>query len=147
MSGVRRALVDARRVGQFASVGAMGAGVDLLASATLLMAGGVPPELAKLVGAECAIVAMFLINDRWTFLEAGSSGRRGRFRRLVTSNVVRSGGVLVQLVTVFVLTRTGVTVHVGGTDLWPILTMPVAIACGFALNYAGETLVTWRAHR
>lgn len=140
-------LRNGRRFLQFASVGIVGAILDLLVSSTLFLYGGIRPEIAKVVGAECAIVLMFLLNDRYTFGSAGSPRRWDRLRRLVRSNLVRSGGIAVQVVVVFLLTRVPITAMIGGTDVWPILTMPIAIACGFAVNYAGETLFTWRIHR
>lgn len=145
--GALDALIDRRRLLRFVSVGVAGAAVDLPVSAGLVLVTQVPPEVAKFVGAELAIVVMFVINDRWTFREAGRSGWWHGLRRLVKSNGVRGGGLLVQLVVVFVLVRTGVEVWVGGTDLWPAIVMPIAIGCGFVVNYTGETLFTWRAQR
>ncbi len=148
MNGARRsALLQRGRFGKFVSVGAVGAVVDLTVSSTIVLTTPWPPELAKFIGAECAIVLMFVLNDRWTFTGQRSSGLGHVFRRLVKSNIVRSGGLLVQVVVVFVLVRQPIVVTVGGTDVWPILTMPVAIGCGFLFNYVGETLVTWRVHR
>lgn len=142
----RDALVAPARFGQFIGVGAVGAVVDLTVSSTLTLAGTLPPEWAKLVGAECAIVLMFLINDRWTFSEHGRAGLFAKLRRLVKSNLVRSGGLAVQFAVVFVLTRLDVTVVVAGTDIWAVLTMPIAIGCAFLVNYTAESLLTWRVH-
>ena len=143
---VRDALFAPVRFGQFVSVGLVGASVDLTISSVLTLAGLLPPEWAKLVGAECAIVLMFLINDRWTFAAHGAAGWVPKLRRLVKSNLVRSGGLAVQFVVVYVLVRTDVTVVVFGTDVWPVLTMPIAIACAVVVNYTAESLLTWRVH-
>lgn len=144
MSGIRAALFDIHRASRFLSVGILGACIDLLVSSTLVIGVDVQPELAKFVGAECAIVVMFVLNDRWTFVGSRTRGLRSGIQRLIKSNLVRSGGIAVQIVVVFVLTRVGSTVYVGGVDIWPVATMPIAIACGFVLNYVGETLLTWR---
>ncbi len=141
------ALRDGRRLVQFASVGLVGAMLDLTVSSALYLYIGIRPEIAKIVGAECAIILMFLLNDRYTFGQAGGSRWIDRLTRLLRSNVVRSGGIAVQVIVVFVLTRLPVSVMVGGTDVWPVVTMPIAIGCGFVVNYAGETLITWRVHR
>ena len=144
LTNLRDALVEPIRFGQFVGVGAVGAVVDLTISATLTLAGVLSPEWAKVVGAECAIILMFLINDRWTFADHGAAGWIPKARRLLKSNIVRSGGIAVQFLVVFVLTRLDVTVVVAGTDVWPVLTMPIAIGCAFFVNYTAESLITWR---
>ncbi|AUX09753.1 GtrA family protein [Halalkaliarchaeum desulfuricum] len=141
-----RELATADRFGKFLSVGAAGAVLDLSVSSALTI-GGIPPEYAKVVGAECAIIVMFFINDRWTFPEHGESGIRSTGRRLLKSNVVRSGGLVVQFLVVRTLTRLDVSVVVAGTDVWAFLTFPIAIACAFVFNYTAESLVTWRVLR
>lgn len=138
------ALFDRTRFGRFISVGIIGASVDVSISSILILATVIPPELAKLVGAEVAIILMFLVNDRWTFAEFHSRNRWHTVRRLIKSNLVRSGGLAVQVAVVFVLTRLAISVMVASTEIWPVVTMPIAIACGFLANYLGETLITWR---
>ena len=138
------ALLHRKRLGKFISVGAVGAIIDLSISTSLLFQTDLPPELIKLIGAEVAIVVMFFLNDRWTFQQSETRGIRQTAKRLIKSNVVRSGGLTVQVSVVFVLIRLPISVQVVGTDLWPLMTMPIAIACGFVVNYTGETLFTWR---
>lgn len=136
-------LATAGRFGRFLSVGAVGAVLDLSVSSALTLV-GVSPEYAKLVGAECAIVLMFFINDRWTFSEHGEAGLEATARRLVKSNLVRSGGLAVQFLIVRTLTRLEVSVTVAGTDVWAFLTFPIAIAVAVVFNYVAESLLTWR---
>lgn len=136
-------LATADRFGKFLSVGAVGAVLDLSVSSALTL-GGVPPEFAKLVGAECAIVLMFFINDRWTFSEHGRAGIAPTARRLLKSNLVRSGGLVVQFLVVRTLTRLEVSVTIAGTDVWAFLTFPIAIALAVVFNYVAESLLTWR---
>lgn len=140
------ALLHRERLGKFISVGAVGAVIDLSISTSLLLRTDLPPELIKLIGAEAAIIVMFVLNDRWTFRQSETRGLRHAIRRLIKSNLVRSGGLAVQVTVVFVLIRLPVSFDVAGTDLWPIMTMPIAIACGFLVNYTGETLFTWRVN-
>lgn len=144
--GARGELFDHGRFGQFISIGVIGAVIDISISSVLILVAEFPPEIAKLVGAEVAIIVMFMLNDRFTFGEIDTKGVRHAVRRLIKSNVVRSGGLAVQVLVVFVLTRLSVSVYVGDIDVWPVLTMPIAIGCGFLVNYVGETLITWRAH-
>lgn len=144
MSGVLLdELVTPERFGKFISVGATGAVLDITVSSVLTL-GGVPPEYAKLVGAECAIVLMFFINDRWTFPDHGMTGALAKLRRLLKSNVVRSGGLVVQFLVVRALTGQDISVVIFGTDIWAMLTFPVAIACAVLFNYVAESLFTWK---
>ena len=140
----REELLSAGRFGQFLSVGVVGAVFDITSSSLLTAGLGIAPEVAKLVGAEVAIVIMFAINERWTFAEEGEVGRPALLKRFLKSNLVRSGGVGVQVVVVYLLTRLPVELRFFGVDLWELATFPVAIACSLLLNYVLESLFTWR---
>lgn len=149
MAGLVRELATSPRLGKFLSVGAVGAVIDLsistvLTLSTLSVIEAIPPEGIKIIGAEAAIIVMFLINDRWTFPEHGMVGIRPKLRRFLTSNVVRSGGLAVQVAVVFLLTRRDVVITVAGTNVWDALTMPIAILAAFLVNYVAESLFTWR---
>jgi putative flippase GtrA len=149
-------LVSGTRFGKFVSVGAVGAVFDLTVSTLLLvwvgigalaLPGGaaVPPSvLAKLVGAEVAIVVMFFINEHWTFAEEATGGALPTLRRLLKSNLVRSGGVAVQFLVVRSLGGLDVTLTAFGVDLWQLVPLPIAIVVSMLLNYVLESLVTWR---
>jgi putative flippase GtrA len=137
-------LVVAPRFGKFLSVGAGGAVVDVSVSSVLTLAAVLPPQWAKLVGAELAIVLMFLVNDRWTFPDEGALGVVPKLRRLLKSNLVRTAGLVVQFAVVAVLTGLDVQVVVFDTDVWAVVTMPIAIGFSFVINYVAESLITWR---
>lgn len=147
MSFSWRELLSGPRIGKFASVGAVGAGIDLAIATGLLIATALPPWLVKLIGAEAAILVMFALNDRWTFPEAGGNGWRSTLTRLGKSNVVRSGGLAVQVAVVWVLTGLTVSVTLFGRDIWPLVTMPIAIGAAATVNYIAESLFTWRIGR
>ncbi|KAB1186536.1 MULTISPECIES: GtrA family protein [Haloferax] len=138
------ALLSGARFGKFASVGAVGAVFDLTVSSLLILFFGVVGEVAKLVGAEVAIVVMFIINDRWTFADAGSDHLTAKVRRFVKSNFVRSGGLVVQVVVVRLLREVPLTIPVAGVDLWQLIPLPIAIGASMFLNYVAESLFTWR---
>ena len=112
------ALLSAVRFGKFVSVGVVGAVFDVTTSTTLREL-GVYPELAVFAGIEVSIVVMFLLNDVWTFSDERAAGGFARLRRLVRSNLVRTGGILVQLVTFHLLYRVvGVQFTLLGIDAW-----------------------------
>jgi len=128
-------------------VGAVGAVLDTIVTLSLKEGLAVHPDLAKFVGAECAIILMFFINEHWTFSDQGESGRFALARRLLTSNVVRSGGLAVQLITFSFVRRLPVSIVVLDVELWKILPIFIAIGTAFVVNYVAESLFTWRVHR
>ncbi|MFB6310221.1 MAG: GtrA family protein [Salinirussus sp.] len=142
------ALVSGRRFGRFASVGVLGALLDITVLVVLAEGLGIRPEVATLAGIESAILLMFVINDRWTYADEGSADRWAIIRRLGRSHAVRAVGSLTQFVAFIVLFRT-VTLElaVGGLDLWLIGAKLAAIGIAVVVNYTFETLFTWRVHR
>ena len=140
------ALASGTRFGRFVSVGVVGAAFDVT-TATALRELGVFPELAVFAGIEVAVVVMFLLNDNWTFSGAGAVGLAPALGRLVRSNLVRAGGILVQLVTFRVLYRTlAIDLAVAGLDGWFVVSKVGGIAAGMVVNYVAESLFTWRIH-
>ncbi|MFB6303852.1 MAG: GtrA family protein [Haloferacaceae archaeon] len=139
------ALLSGVRMGQFASVGALGALCDNAVLVALRLGAGLPEMVAKAAGVETAILVMFLANEHWTFAAAGSAGRRAFVGRLARSHVVRAGGSTVQLVVYWLLTqRLTMELFVLGTDLWFLAASPIAIAAAMTINYVAESLFTWR---
>lgn len=142
-----RALLSGVRFGKFASVGAVGAVFDLSVTTALMVLFGVVAEVAKLIGAEVAIVVMFFINEHWTFAGEGPPGAVPTLRRLGKSNLVRSAGLGVQFLTVWGFRQIPMTVEVAGVDLWSFVPLPIAIGLSVLLNYVFESLFTWRIDR
>ncbi|WP_248908564.1 GtrA family protein [Halocatena marina] len=140
-----RARLVSIRFGQFASVGVVGAICDNLVLA-LGLSFEMTPELAKIAGAETAIIVMFWINEHWTFGEEGKEGIRPLIRRLLTSNVVRLGGVLVATVIFSVVYRQiDVRISLVDWDVWFLVANGCGIIAGLVVNYILESTVTWRA--
>lgn len=132
-----RVLVS-KRLGQFFSVGLVGLICDTLVLVALVELFRLSPVVAKLGSAEAAIVLMFVINDRWTFRGMGEADPFSVLRRLLRSNLVRTGGVLVALTTLYVCHE-----YLG---IWYFVANVIGVGTGFLVNYVFETLVTWRAH-
>jgi len=139
-----RSLLSASRFGRFASVGVVGAAFDVTVS-TALSELGVFPELAVFVGIEVAVVVMFLLNDNWTFARQGAAGLRAALGRLARSNLVRAGGIIVQLATFRFLFRVvALDLDVAGIDGWFVVSKVAGIGTGMVVNYVAESLVTWQ---
>ncbi|MFB6122956.1 MAG: GtrA family protein [Haloferacaceae archaeon] len=141
------ALLSGVRFGQFASVGATGAVLDTATVVLLTTQFGVYRGAAKLVGAELAIMLMFLINEHWTFAEQGSAGMRAFLGRFLRSNLVRAGGVLVATGVFVVVSGLQVRLPVGGEGTWLVVANLVGIGVGTFVNYVAESLFTWRVAR
>lgn len=140
-------LLSGIRFSQFASVGLFGATVDTGTILILTTEFGIHRGIAKLVGAELAIVAMFLINDFWTFADEGSTGIIALTRRLLKSNLVRAGGVAVATIVFVLVSSFDVRLPIGGEALWLTIANAIGIAAGFTVNYVAESLFTWRVGR
>jgi len=130
--------------GRYLSVGVIGAAVESALVFALTGPGTLESLPAKAVGAEIAIVLMFLINDAWTFADEGKSGYVALFRRFLRSHTVRIVGLTVAFLVLFFLTdMTSITFSMGGLDMWPTLANLVGIGIGFAVNFVGESIFTW----
>ena len=146
-SGRLDALLSGVRFGQFASVGIVGAAVDVTVLMVLSEVFGVLPEIATAAGIETAILVMFAINERWTFASVGETGLWPTARRLVRSHLVRAAGSTTQFLLFFVIYRYFFTaISVAGIDLWLLVAKGTGMALGVVLNYTFETLLTWQVH-
>ncbi|UTF52739.1 GtrA family protein [Natronosalvus rutilus] len=132
-------IASAPRFNQFLSVGVAGAIIDNVALLAFVEFISLEPLLSKVIAAEIAIIIMFLINDKWTFSDFGSDNMWSLFRRFAKSNVVRSGGVGVALLTLFVLHNI--------LGVWYLAANIVGIGGGFFVNYCAESLFTWRVQQ
>lgn len=137
-----QALGSGVRFGKFASVGAAGAAVDTATILLLTSKLTVHPGFAKLIGAELAIIVMFIINERWTFAEESDGG--GVLRRFAKSNLVRAGGVGVATVVFVAVAGIEFSLPVGGREAWLVIANGAGISVGLAVNYVAESLITWQ---
>lgn len=137
-------LMEGRRIGRYVSIGAVGFCFDV-ATATALSELGIFPELAALIGIEVAVVVMFLLNDNITFATEGLAGVIPTFRRLLKSNLVRIGGIIIQLLVFSGFYRgIDVTFIIASVDAWFIVSKAAGIGVGMVVNYVAESVFTWR---
>lgn len=138
-------LLERARIGQFVSVGVVGAVVETIIVLVLTAGFSVTAVPAKVVGAEASITTMFLVNDNWTFSGEGRPGLLRTGRRWVKSHLVRTVGILIAFGVLYLLTsHTDVTLVVEGYRLWPTVANLIGIACGLFVNYLFESVFTWR---
>ncbi|MDS0300238.1 GtrA family protein [Halogeometricum sp. S1BR25-6] len=137
-------LLERARIGQFVSVGVVGAGIETVLVAVLTGLMGVGPLAAKAVGAEASISTMFVVNDRWTFADEGAAGLIACVRRWLKSHAVRIVGLSVAFSVLYVLTSVvSYSVQLAGFELWPTIANCIGIGIGMSINYVAESLFTW----
>ena len=142
------ALVSGVRFGQFVSVGAVGATVDVTTLLVLTEVAGLPAAVANVASIETAILVMFAVNEHWTFADEGGDDGRSLARRLGRSHVVRAGGSTLQyLLFVGVFYGVAVDLTLAGLNLWLVAVKGGAIAVAMLVNYVLESLFTWQVHR
>lgn len=120
---------------KFFSVGAFGAVLDNALLVVLVEFIHVDPLYGKIVSAESSIVFMFLINEFWTFSDYGEGSLVEFVRRLFFSNFIRLGGLVVGLITMYILMSV--------LDIWYLLSNILGIGVGFVVNYTCECIFTW----
>ena len=147
VKNIAKSLLSPRRVIQFTSVGVVGAICETVIIAILTAFGTVSPLTAKVVGVEASISIMFLINDRYTFSDAGQSQLTNRIYRWMRSHVVRSGGIAIAFFILWILTaQTNIRIIILGANFWPTIANIIGITCALSINYIAESLFTWKVH-
>jgi putative flippase GtrA len=138
-------LAHPTRIGQFVSVGVLGATIETIVVALLTTTAGFGPLTAKAVGAELSISTMFVVNDQWTFETEGDLSLVGFVSRWARSHLVRAVGLAVGFVVLYVLTTaTEISLLVAGIEFWPVVANGIGICVGMVFNYVAESLYTWR---
>jgi len=127
-------VADVKRTIKFCATSVLGLGLETVVLIFLVEILNSPLLVAKLVGAEASIAAMFILNNRYTY-----SGEPGKIMtRFLKSNLVRTGGILISLVALEAGVRLGI---------WYPLANIIGVCIGFAFNYGFETVYTWKEHR
>lgn len=147
MKNITKSLLSLRRIIQFTSVGIVGAICETSIVAILTAFGTTSPLAAKVVGVEISISVMFLINDRYTFSDAGQSQSTNRIYRWMRSHAVRSGGIVISFFILWILTsQTDIQIMLFGANFWPTIANLIAIGSALSINYIAESLFTWKVH-
>jgi putative flippase GtrA len=137
-------LIHTTRIGQFVSVGAIGAIIETLIVAVLTAGFDVGPLFSKAIGAEASISTMFSINDRWTFAKEGSATSVAILKRWMKSHFVRTGGLAISFTVLYILTSyLEISLNIYGADFWPAVANFIGISVGMIINYVAESLITW----
>lgn len=121
--------------GKFLVVGSIGFIINTLILELFVMF-GIHPVIGSLVGAECAIISNFILNNAWTF-KSRSIAPNSRFLKFIQFNGTSLGAILIQSGTVFI-----------GTQLFGIGTYRVfyivGVGIGLIYNYIMYSRVIWK---
>lgn len=138
-------LIRTTRIGQFVSVGAIGAVIETIIVAILTAGLSFGPLFSKAIGAEVSISTMFTVNDRWTFATEGSDTSSAVLKRWMKSHFVRTGGLAISFTVLYVLTSfLEISLNIYGADFWPAVANFIGIGVGMVINYIAESLITWK---
>lgn len=97
----------------------------------------VTPAVATLIGAECAILTNFFLNERFSFRDM-IDHTKPRWKRLARFHVVVLGSLAAQFASVFTAE------HATSNFLIIHLAYIFGVGFGFILNYIGYMFVVWR---
>lgn len=122
---------------KFGIAGGAGMIVDNIVLLLLVTRFGHSPTISKLGAAALAILVSFAVNETYTF-EPKKRTVTALIKRYLKSNVVRAGGVGVALLVLYTLN----TVF----GVWYMAANLIGIGVAFFVNYAAESLFTWRVH-
>ncbi len=126
---------DFLRLIKFSIVGVIGAGINTGFLWVLTDFAGLFYLYSSVVAIEIAIIMQFLMNDRWTFKERKTTHAGQFIKRILKSNLWRSGGLAVNIGILYLLTEY--------MDVYYLLSNIFGIICAFLLNYILESRLTW----
>lgn len=130
MSGADREL--ASRLGKFLVVGSSGVVVNNAALYALYHVFRLPLVLASTLAVALAVGNNFVLNDRWTFRDAGDADAP---RRLLRFSLVSLGGVVVTTLTLWAL--------VTYLDVQYLVANLIGIGLSTASNFVAHLKWTW----
>ncbi|MFQ3308320.1 MAG: putative flippase GtrA [Candidatus Nanohaloarchaea archaeon] len=120
--------------GKFAFVGGLGAIVNTILLYIFTDIVGIHYIISGALSIEAAIIAMFFLNNRFTFTPV-KQGIKQVIDGLIVSNVVRSVGIVAQLAILYLLTDM--------LNIYYLLSNIVAIFVSSILTFLGESRYNW----
>jgi putative flippase GtrA len=118
------------RAARFCLVGGTGTAINTAVLYLLSRGLGLPLALSSAIAVELAILSNYMLNDRFTF-----AARRPSLRRLAKFNLTSLGGLSVNVMIVWLLTRHGV---------YFLAANFVGIAVAVVVNYTFSVAWVWR---
>ncbi len=126
---------DFLRLFKFSIVGGIGAVISTVLLWILTEFVGLYYLFSSVIAIEIAILMQFLMNDRWTFKDEKTDSSGQLIKRIIKSNIWRSGGLVVNISVLYILTE-----YMG---VYYLISNILGIFCAFLLNYILESRLTW----
>ena len=126
---------DFLRLTKFSIVGVIGAVINTWFLWLFTDVAGLYYIYSSAIAIEIAIILQFLMNDRWTFREQKTTHVEQFVKRVIKSNIWRSGGLVVNIGVLYFLTES--------LGVYYLLSNIAGIICAFLLNYLFESRLTW----
>lgn len=123
---------------KFCIVGGIGFIIQTIISKTSILL-GIVPGIAVSIGAECAIISNFIVNNLWTFSHKKIEGERF-LSHLLRFNLISIGAVIIQAVVVTFGT------HYFGTGTWFIFMVLAIIFLVIPYSYFLYNRIVWKTH-
>lgn len=102
----------------------------------LFVRAGIHPVVGSIIGAECAIISNFLLNNAWTFRERRVDGIK-KWKKFIQFNGTSVGAIVIQGVSV------GIGSNLFGVDGYRIYYM-FGVIVGLIWNYIMYSRVIWK---
>ncbi len=126
------------RIGRVLIIGGIGFIIQSILFETLgVFLRLVPASIATIIGAECAIISNFILNEQFSFRDT-IDRRVPRYWRVLKFHIVSSGSVITQWLCVFT------TEHFTSNALALSGAFVLGVGIGFMINYAGYYFFVWR---
>ena len=133
---VRNFYTDFRTTAQFLFTGFLGVFIDNGILYLLHSNIGLSLAVSKAVAVELTIIALFFVNDNWTFQKEKQPGTV--WKRLAKSNGIRLGGLVISVLVLLTLHEK--------LGIWLLLANIMSIGAGFVFNYTFESFA-WKMHK
>jgi dolichol-phosphate mannosyltransferase len=127
-----RAQDEIHKIIKFATVGAIGIGVNMVCLSIFKEIFLMPLIVSSFVAIEISILTNFLMNDRWTF--DGLKCEKSFLRILFSYNSICVGSMLINVITLVALTFVGINYLIGNA---------LGILIGYIWNFLMNRRITW----
>ena len=122
------------RIIKFSFVGGLAAIINLICLYLLTNFGQLHYLLSGLIAIEIGLVSSFFMNKSLTFKDRNLNGSKSLIKSLLRDHIVRSGGIIINMVILAILTKIG---------LFYMLSQMVGIWFAGVWNFSGNKWWTW----
>jgi len=123
------------RFAKFCIIGGIGTIVNLLVLYLLHDYYNIDVLISGAIGIEAGLITNFIFNKVWTFKDIEVKGSKAILIALVKDHIVRSGGIILNLVILWLLTSV--------FGVYYLISQVIGILVAMIWNFAGNKWFTW----